>query len=333
MLDLNRLNRIRVTSRPFAQRAFANLVVRPSYRLFPKVDVKAEGWHNIPKEPVIFVMNHTDRFNYFPLQYLLLFGHDRYTATWVKGKYYENPIIAQFMERTHQIPTVSRGYLITRDFVATTGQRPTGEQYRALRDLVDAASFNKEDPAAALEVVPTAIFQKARNILGVDFRPADEDYAHCINRLFAKMMARFLELNREVFETGLDLLVFPEGTRSIRLSEGRIGISEVALKLRKTVVPIGCNGSDKIYPSANPWAKGGKVTLRVGRPISFEEMAPYHIDEPFEPFHPRDEAKHRVKFRGLTDMFMARINELLDPEYQFSPTRESDGVAGAKRFV
>ena len=42
----------------------------------------------MPDEPVIFAMNHTDRYNYVPFQYGLWQEKDRFTATWVKGKYY-----------------------------------------------------------------------------------------------------------------------------------------------------------------------------------------------------------------------------------------------------
>jgi len=39
----------------------------------------------------------------------------RYITVWVKGKYYENPIVGTFMELTSNLPTVSRGYIITKE--------------------------------------------------------------------------------------------------------------------------------------------------------------------------------------------------------------------------
>ena len=50
--------------------------------------------------PVIYAMNHTDNFNYWPFQYSLHCAFQRYTATWVKGKNYEGTISSAFMRWT-----------------------------------------------------------------------------------------------------------------------------------------------------------------------------------------------------------------------------------------
>ncbi|MEZ4253024.1 MAG: hypothetical protein R3B99_32855 [Polyangiales bacterium] len=111
MLDIPRLDRIRLEARPRWQRAVARGVLFPNYELVParKVEIVFEGYEKVPKESVVFAMNHTDRFNYWPFQYQLWRDHRRFTATWVKGKYYENPIVGKFMEMTNNLPTVSRG--------------------------------------------------------------------------------------------------------------------------------------------------------------------------------------------------------------------------------
>ena len=84
-----------------------------NYGLIPGVKIDFEDFEEVPPEPVIFAMNHTDRYNYFPFQYTLWRIANRFTATWVKGKYYESRFVGGFMESMNQLPTVSRGYIIT----------------------------------------------------------------------------------------------------------------------------------------------------------------------------------------------------------------------------
>lgn len=330
MLTLQRLQRISLTRRPAGQRAVAQLVLRPNYALAP-VRIQLEGLERLPDEKVIFAMNHTDRYNYWPFQYSLYRQTDRFTATWVKGKYYETKFVAAFMEAMNNIPTVSRGYLITRDLVAAMGRRPTDEEYRALREHVDAGVAL--DEAMATELAP--LLSQAHDMIGQPFDPAQGPWREAIDGLYRQMMRRFVELNDEAFETGLDVLVFPEGTRSLRLSQGRIGLSQLALHSKRTIVPVGCNGSHRAYPGSSPWAKKGDLVYRIGEPIPYEELADFHVDGGFQPFTEEAEAAHRERFQGLVDVVMERINGLLDEEHRWSEAgpAESDGVVGASRFV
>ncbi len=111
--------------RPIGQVFFGHAVLAPNYNFLPGIDIRIEGIEKIPNEPVIYAMNHTDRFNYFPFMYKMWKLKERYITVWVKGKYYESPIAATFMELTSNLPTVSRGYIITKDFALTIGRRPT----------------------------------------------------------------------------------------------------------------------------------------------------------------------------------------------------------------
>jgi len=108
---------------------------------------------------------------------------------------------------------------------------------------------------------------------------------------------------------------------------------EVALRYKKTIVPVGCNGCDLVYTGSLPIGKAGQIVYRVGEPIRYEELAEFHIDEDFVPFSAEAEHKHRDKFQGAVDLVMNRINDLLDPEYQFSDDLESTGVRGTSRFI
>jgi 1-acyl-sn-glycerol-3-phosphate acyltransferase len=326
MLDLPRLMRIRLTSRPRAQRLVGWALLVPNYEIPPRVRIDVEGLEHLPNEPVLLAMNHTDRYNYWPLQYALWRRHDRFTATWVKGKYYQSAFVGKFMELTNNIPTVSRGYLISRDFINTMGRPPGDEEYAALRQLV-------EDGGAPPASVPNEILERPRDMLGRPFDPSEEPYPEAVDALFRAMMRRFVELNGEAFDKGLDVLVFPQGTRSKRLSRGHIGLAQIALKFDRPIVPVGCSGSDACYPSGSPLAKGGHIVYRVGAPITREELAPFRPSEAFEPFTPEAEQMHRERFQSLVDVVMDRINDLVDAPYKRSDTGESDGTRGVSRFV
>jgi len=327
MLDLATIRRIQLSTRPIWQRVIAHALIVDYWRT--KIDVI--GLDTIPDEPVIFAMNHTDRYNYWPFQLRLYKGANRFTATWVKGKYYESRGVGYFMEKTNNLPTVSRGYLITRDFVSTLGRRPSDDEYRAIRAWVNGVAEGEavETPAE----LPEQLLTQRRDMLGRPFSPDSETYPEAVNALFREMMGLFLDLHEKAFGLGLDLLIFPQGTRSKRLSQGRIGMAEVALYYKKTVVPVGCSGCDQVYPGGRPFAKPGHITYRIGEPIRYEDMADFHIAEPFTPFTAATEAKHRDKFQGFVDVVMDRINGLVDPEYRFSTDLDSTGVKGADRFM
>ncbi len=230
-LDIARLERIRLSRHSLGQDLLA-WVLWPNIRLFPGIQIDYEHWERVPEAPVLFAMNHTDRFNYLPFQWRLRGEKRRYTATWVKGKYYEKFLVGKALELANQLPTVSRGYLITKDFLTLTGRSPQDEEYRILRSWVDAVGVAedadrasvRDEYAGEIEKLPQPVLSQPRDVLGYAFDPQREDYAGYINSLFGIMMARFVELNRKVFETGLDMLIMPQGTRSLRLSRGHIGL-------------------------------------------------------------------------------------------------------------
>jgi 1-acyl-sn-glycerol-3-phosphate acyltransferase len=195
------------------------------------------------------------------------------------------------------------------------------------------AAPDEDASTVDLSDVPQKLLHTKRDILGVRFDPNRTNYAAGINEVFNAMMRQFVRLNEQSFELGLDLLVFPQGTRSIRLPKGRIGMMEIALRYEKTIVPIGCNGCDLVYTGSIPWGKPGSIVYRVGEPIAYDELSEFHIDEPFEPFTAEAEHAHRDKFQGSVDLVMERINELLDPQYQFSEDLKSTGVRGTSRFI
>jgi hypothetical protein len=159
-------------------------------------------------------------------------------------------------------------------------------------------------------------------------------FLHDFAEVFDRMIDEVMRLNRQALEFGQHLLVFPQGTRSVRLSRGHIGVAQVAQHLGVDIVPVGCNGSNRVYPGNSPFAKGGRIVYRIGEPLRLDGTAlrDYRVTEPFHPFT-LEAGVHHEAFEGMTAVVMDHINELLDPEYQYTDGRTPDGVSGMDRFV
>jgi 1-acyl-sn-glycerol-3-phosphate acyltransferase len=332
MIDLDRLNQIALRPRPIGQLLTGWLFLTPNYS-FPgrRTRIVVEGEEHLPTGGgAIFVMNHTDRYNYWPFQYRLWRLGRGHTATWVKGKYYESRALAWFMDWAGNIPMPSRGYLVTVDFRHAVGRVPSDAEYAALKRLADGTL----DEAAARAEGGEAV---ARFLDGPWTDAPSGRWSDSIEARFAAMMRKVVDINRRALDVGLNLLVFPQGTRSVRLTPGHTGVAQIALHLRAPVIPVGCNGSDRLYPGNSPWSRGGTVVYRVGAPLLHDgELAPFSVDEPFVPFTREAERRHGAKFRGATDLMMARIEQLLDEPYRSAPNESPDGessATGAKRFV
>jgi len=329
-INIARLARISYTQRPLVQRVLAYGGLWPNFEWFPGVEIIFEGDIDPSLGPVILAVNHTDRYGYFPLAYKWWKDFDRYFVAWAKGKYFENQLLGYAIEKLGGIPTVSRGYLVTRDFVDFSGRPPDEGQYRHLREWVDGEGLG--EAPSSLDF-PSGLLTSGRNILGRDFNPSRENYAQAICALYARMMERFVELHGICFAAGRDLMIFPEGTRSVRLGVLRQGIAQLALHFKVPVIPVGCNGSDAIYPGACPLARGGRVVYRFGAPLMPEELGDIAPTERFLPFTAEAEKRYAVNFATVTELIRERLNALLDHKYRFDPAAEPPGEAGVKRFL
>lgn len=321
MLDLDRLRRIRMRKTPGSQRVFAP-ILGLDYRFPRRTYIAVEGLDNIPQDrPVFLAMNHTDRFNYWPLQYFMHREGLRYTATWVKGKYYQNPLMAWLMDRAGNIPLPSRGYVVANGFQQATGRPPSGDEYRALRNLVDGKPGDAPLPAVAA---------------WLDASGGPDVWADERRRLFTDMMSEVMRINRDALDVGLHILVFPEGTRRLRLGPGHTGLVQAAWHLGATIVPVGCNGSHRVYPGNSPSARGGNIVYRVGPPLKPDgpELGHLTVTTPYTPFTLAATAAHGQAFRAGTDVVMDHIATLLDEEHQRAKGDDGAGAGGgAKRFV
>lgn len=340
MLTLDLLRSISLKPKPLGQVLTGKFFLRPNYS-WPLNPTKIiiEGRENIPDTGrVILALNHTDRYNYWPLQYMLWRHSDIFTATWVKGKYYNNDFVTKFLSSTNNIPTPSRGYLITSDVLATLGKPPSNEIYRLLRDAINNQDDNFDALIArskdeGIEAEFHKVISTPRDILGHRFTPSKQTYTEAMSDLFRLMMNEFIRLNQQAFDMGHKVVVFPEGTRSLRLTKGRPGLAQMALRMKASVVPVGCNGSDGLYPGNSPLSQGGTVTYRIGKPLTPDlELAPFQIDEDYTPFTPDAETRFGDTFEAMTELLMSHIAKLLDPRY-LPNAGETTEVTGAERFM
>jgi hypothetical protein len=305
MIDLDYLKKIKLVTSPVGQQLVASLLLFPNYRIFANVDIRIENIERIPRdENVIFAMNHTDRFNYWPFQYKLWsMKCFSYTTVWVKGKYYRNALLAKGLDLCNLIPVPSMGYLIEEFYRKKFKQRLDKIVYRDIKDIIDGKY-------ESIEAYPKKAAE-ALNALGGQF-------ADFVRGQYELIMERVAELSMTALsEKRLNLIIFPEGTRGTQLGEGRTGIAQLALYTGKKIVPIGCNNSDQLYTGSLPFAKSGQIIYRVGEPLSLDnQLREFAIEEPFRLFSRESQRKYRRQFEEVTRIVMESINKLLDEKYR-----------------
>ena len=304
MVDLEYLKNIRLVSNPRSQILVARLFLTPNYEIFRKLDIRFENIERIPRnENVIFAMNHTDRFNYWPFQYKLWRMEYPFTTVWVKGKYYRNAYLAKGLDLCNLIPVPSMGYLIEEFYKKRFGKKIDREEYRKIRDVIDGKFEDLEAHRKALA--------ETAHLMG-------DSFVEFIRDLYEKIMARVADLSiYALFEKGLSVIIFPEGTRGSQLGEGRTGIAQVALHTGKTIVPVGCNNSDAVYPGSSPIARSGWINYRIGEPITLDnQLKEFRISEKFQLLSRESQQKYREQFEGATTVIMKSINAQLDEKYR-----------------
>jgi 1-acyl-sn-glycerol-3-phosphate acyltransferase len=305
LIDIDYLKKIRLTTHPLGQRLLANLLLLPNYHIFAKVDIRVENLERIPRgENVIFAMNHTDRFNYWPFQYKMLKMKEfPFTTVWVKAKYYKNAFLAKGLDLCNLIPVPSMGYFIEEFYRKRFNRKMDKGMYRTIKDMIDGRieATGIQESAAA----------EALQAMGDHFAEFVRDY-------YDAVMEKVAELSRMALcEKNLNLIIFPEGTRSVKLAEGRTGLAQLALHTGKRIVPVACNNSEEVYRGSLPIARSGRITYRVGEPLSVaDQLKPFRIGEPFRLFSRESQQLYREQFEGATRMVMASIEEMLDEKYR-----------------
>ncbi len=336
MLTLERMRAIRLHRRPLGQLVFANSLLMLDYR-FPKpTKIVIEGLQHLPRDrTVILAMNHTDRYNYWPFQYQLYREGLPFTATWVKGKYYENKAMAAFMDACNNIPLPSRGFVLSSDFRACMGRKPSKEEYRCLRDWVDGKRAPDGENGAAPGEVTAFLARFCAREAGDPSRAVDAAaFLAAFDRNWLRYVHEIVRLTATALGgAGNNLLVFPEGTRSTTLGPGQVGLVAMAWHLGCDIVPVGCNGSDACYPGNSPFSRGGRIVYRVGPALRLEgpELSPFAVPRNVLPLT-RDADPYLERYRAATAVVMDRIAALLDPVYLPKPGA-GPSKDGADRFM
>jgi 1-acyl-sn-glycerol-3-phosphate acyltransferase len=175
--------------------------------------------------------------------------------------------------------------------------------YRIVKDMIDdrieAASPQERAAIEALQAM-------------------GDQFAEFIRGYYAGVMEKVAELSRTALcERNLNLIIFPEGTRSVKLAEGRTGLAQLALHTEKRIVPVACNNSEEVYKGSLPIARSGRIIYRIGEPLSVNDRLREHrIREPFTLFSRESQQRYQEQFEGVTRIVMASIEGMLDEKYR-----------------
>lgn len=304
MVNLEYLERLKLVSRPWGQKIVASLLLFPNYNIFARVDIRVEGMEHIPRdENVIFAMNHTDRFNYWPFQYKLWSQRCfPYSTVWVKAKYYQNALLARGLDLCNLIPVPSLGYLLEEFFQERFRRKPDKQEYRIFKDLIEG---KKDEYGLSLRI-------------GESFAALGESFIEQVRNSYEEIMSRVAEISKAaLFEKNLNLIIFPEGTRSVKFGGGKNGLAQIALNTGKKVIPVGCNNSENVYKGSLPFARSGYVLYRVGEPLTPEgALKECQIGVDFKLFSKESRERYEAQFNRATEIIMGRINGLLDSRYR-----------------
>ena len=288
-----------------------------------RTDVRLINLDALPHRPVLIATNSTQKFDFLPIRAALRERGAR-VVTVTKGKNYHQPVMRFLLERLGVVPLASRGYLLLVDFVSVMKRRPTDYEYRALRRHVD------EGEPLADTALAQHLEQTPRELLGHRFVPGAEHYRDLIRRVYCAVMGETLRLSREAVGAGYHVQMYPEGTVSSRLGEGRIGAVQLAWALGLPIVPAGMSGCRRAFRGQTPVLKGGSISIRFGGAYELPEDL---LPSDFRPFDPEHEARHRPALQAATEQLMARLDALVDPDHRREPGLESDGTRGTRRFL
>jgi 1-acyl-sn-glycerol-3-phosphate acyltransferase len=246
---------------------------------YRKVKINVKG--TVPDSKFIIAMNHTDRYSFWPLQYELFKREGKVGSVWVNGGK-RNAFVNWFYDTMGLIPVPTPTYMIIKGYEKMYGKSPS-------RDEVD-------------------LFKRGEGEFGIVDVPL-------IKKYHSKTMGMVNDISMKTLNSGLYLIVFPEGTRGLQLQKGRLGLAQFALSNRIPVVPVGCSGGNRIYPGRSPWAKPGEATYRIGKAIQ-----PYDLRLGF---CTKDVGLEKEVTAGTlsglekyTAHVMDRINDLVDEEYK-----------------
>jgi 1-acyl-sn-glycerol-3-phosphate acyltransferase len=145
--------------------------------------------------------------------------------------------------------------------------------------LFAANHVSNTDPPAIVGMIPrrVAILLKKSllsiPIVGPAFRMGD---FVAVDRDNAEEALKSIQLAVKRAKTGLSFLAFPEGTRSRdgRLQPFKQGVFRMAIEARLPVVPVACEGAQKILPRDKFAIKPGEMVVRFLPVVDAEAFQP-----------------------------------------------------------
>lgn len=316
---LDTLKEMHLPRVPYMQILIARLYLGFDYRFPHRTTISIDGLDKMDhRQPFLVAMNHTDRYNYAPfMRHLDQVGLPP-LAPWVKVKYFRKAWLAKLLTWSACTPVPSRGFLLTLDWLARMPKGPTDEEYRQLRHLGDGEAGDEE-------LLPSVAEYLAKAPGGTR-----ETYFPLFQEHFEGLSAALVRINVEALELGYRPLIFPQGTRSQRLTPGFSGIVQMALHLKVPILPVGVSGSDKIYPGNSARSLGGHVHYTIGD--LYDPSAEPDAPTNFMPLTIDASKRHGHAFAEITSHLMDRLNEILPEEYQYDPAGASANK-GIDRFV
>jgi long-chain acyl-CoA synthetase len=83
-----------------------------------------------------------------------------------------------------------------------------------------------------------------------------------------------LKLATQSLHQGYNLLIFPEGTRSVNgeMAEFKFSLGYLALRAKRGILPMHLAGTHELMPKGSSIPKKGKVTASIGPFLSFEDL-------------------------------------------------------------
>lgn len=317
---LDRLHAMHLPKVPYLQMFIARVYLGIDYAYPVPTTISVDGIEKLAdSRPFLVAMNHTDRYNYAPfMRHLDQLGLPP-LAPWVKGKYYQKRWLSTLLTLCACMPAPSKGFLLTLDWVARMGRDPSDIEYRQIRHLGDGEA--KDEP----------LTPDVERYLSLAPGGGRQEFFNLFHEHFESLTRALIRVNREALELGYRPLIFPQGTRSKRLTHGFSGIIQMAIHLGVPILPVGVSGSDRLYPGNRALSKGGHVHYSVGNfyDPALEPQAPKNfIPLTFAATH-----EYGDVFTELTSHLMDRINLLLPKEYRYDPEGKETTRQGTRRFL
>lgn len=126
-------------------------------------------------------------------------------------------------------------------------------------------------------------FRNFRNMLQRFWKRLAYEYVSVAFTVFplsqSRGFRRTLRFMGRLVDRGMNILIFPEGERSLdgSLLSFQQGIGVMVRELGIPVVPVKIKGLETVYPRGASWPKRGTVTVVFGKPIHFRGESPAEI--------------------------------------------------------